>query len=280
MKNTKNKITWAITSDALTVLIDGKPCHFTRTNKAFNSLVAAIKNKDWTKLRQLADRATAVKTFMAGSVLVADGCVYYNDKPVHNLVANKIIEFMDKGMPHEPLIKFMEKLMLNPSRRAVNELYGFLEHAGLPVLPNGNVLSYKVCTSDGYDKFSHTIKYEVGKTYEMPRNAVDDDCNRTCSYGYHTGGLAYSGVGGWYWNEGDQIMICEFDPADAVSVPSNHNATKLRVCKLKIVAKYDKPMTESALYNIVGEQVVPVLETTIKTGQKVKRDSKGRFVRA
>ena len=64
-------------------------------------------------------------------------------KVIHNHVVGRILDFMREGLPYKPLTRFVEKLMENPSRRAVNELYAFLEHKNMPLTPDGNFLAYK-----------------------------------------------------------------------------------------------------------------------------------------
>jgi hypothetical protein len=118
----------------------------------------------------------------------------------------------------------------------------------------------------------------------MLRNQVSENSAQCAGAGLHLGSLEYSGPNGWYYSEGDLIMVCEFSPEDAVSVPVDHDATKLRVCKFKVVGMFDKPMVESPFYQVVDGKVIPVMgqapiakETTNRTGQKVRRNSMGRF---
>jgi hypothetical protein len=75
--------------------------------------------------------------------------------------------------------------MENPSYRAVNELYGFLEKNRLPITPDGHFLAYKKVRDDYKDIHSGTMDNSVGKIVEMERNQVNDDKNQTCSSGLH-----------------------------------------------------------------------------------------------
>ena len=56
---------------------------------------------------------------------VKDGAILYQGEYVHNLVVDKILSFMRNSLPYKPLVKFLSKLMENPSSRSVNELYKF-----------------------------------------------------------------------------------------------------------------------------------------------------------
>jgi hypothetical protein len=65
------------------------------------------------------------------------------------------------------------------------------------------------------------------------------------------GGLGYSGKGGWYHSSGDRVMIVKVNPADAVSVPSDHEFQKLRVCKYIVIGESDQVL-EAPLYTASG----------------------------
>lgn len=82
----------------------------------------------------------------------------------------------------------------------------------------------------------------------MKREAVDANADVHCSKGLHVGALAYSGPGGWYWSNGDRVVICKINPRDVISVPNDHNGQKMRVCEYEVVAEYEYDLTE-ALYD-------------------------------
>ena len=63
--------------------------------------------------------------FAEGNIKVSDGEVSYKGEVIHNHVVGRILDFMRQGLPYKPLTRFVEKLMENPSRRAVNELVCF-----------------------------------------------------------------------------------------------------------------------------------------------------------
>jgi hypothetical protein len=138
--------------------------------------------------------------------------------------------------------------MANPSRRAVEELYGFLENEGMAITPEGYVIGYKGVSHDFTDRFSGKFDNSVGRTHEMPRNQVDENPNNPCSYGFHIGSHRYatSWAGG-----GGNVVLVKFDPADAVAVPVDE-AEKLRVCKYEIVALSPDQPLEPALVSTNG----------------------------
>ena len=62
------------------------------------------------------DQTVAVEKYLDGNITVEGNTVHYGLEEVHGHVVDRILEFMRDGLPHEPLVKFLDKLMLNPSR--------------------------------------------------------------------------------------------------------------------------------------------------------------------
>lgn len=148
-----------------------------------------------------------------------------------------------EGFNVNPFVKFMENLMLNPSKRAVDELYGFLEACNLPITPDGHFLAYKRVRNDYRDIYTGTMDNSVGNVLEMQRNAVDEDKDRTCSAGLHFCSKTYLphfGCGG-----GSRVVVVKINPRDVVAIPSDYNNAKGRTCRYEVVDEL--PLDESEL---------------------------------
>jgi hypothetical protein len=164
---------------------------------------------------------------------------------------------LQDGFSVEPLVLFMENIMLNPSARAVNELYGFLERNNLPITPDGYFLAYKKVRDSYLDCYSGTIDNSVGQTPSMQRNKVDDDKDRTCSYGLHFCSKEYLRSFG-----GSRTMILKINPRDVVSIPTDYNFSKGRACAYEVIgelgvsadAAFDKAVMTNA--NSVNDESV------------------------
>jgi len=233
-------IPYILTDNSLTVVVNGKAHTMDSTNPAFTQAVEALKSEDTDKLEQMFDTSKAVENYIDGSIAVQDGVVRYQGHEVHNHVVERILDFMRGGLPYKPLVKFLEKLMANPSRRAVNELYTFLEHKAMPLTPDGNFLAYKGVKSDFTDWHSGQFSNDVGAVNEMPRNFVCDDADIGCSDGFHAGSLDYAESFG----RGGNLMVVEINPADVVSVPTDCDCQKLRTCKYKVVSLFKRKLEE------------------------------------
>jgi acyl carrier protein len=142
---------------------------------------------------------------------------------------------MNEGFDVQPMLSFLENLMQNPSKRAVDELYGFLEQNSLPITEDGHFVAYKRVRDDYMDFYTGKMDNSVGKEVKMERNQVDDDKDRTCSTGLHFCSLEY--LPHYHSNQG-RIVIVKINPADVVSIPSDYNNAKGRACRYVVIEEY------------------------------------------
>lgn len=234
------------TEDGFQTLIDEKSYPVQSSHPHYDELYEAVSNNDSDKFISLFSKASVVEqTFKDTEITVRDGVVYYYDEVLHNVVTDKIVSLSEKGLNPQPMINFLGNLMNNPSARAINELYNFLAHQKLPITEDGCFIAYKSVANNFLDKHSGKIDNSPGKVIEIRRNLVDDDKEKHCSHGLHVGALEYAGPGGWYNCSDDKILIVKVNPADAVSVPSDHDGTKLRVCKYEVLSEYKAELDEN-----------------------------------
>jgi hypothetical protein len=236
-----------VTDRSITVVFIGEsPKVITADHANFAKCKEDIKNRDWDSLRSNIDVESAVKRYVSvsGEISIDNGVVMYKGEPVHNLIVDRILQFMTEEMPFEPLVKFLENLMQNPSYRARKELYAFLEHEALPITEDGHFLAYKAVRNNFTDKHTGKFLNTVDSVLEMPRNKVDDNKEVGCSYGFHAGTVEYA-LG--FACGDDKLVLVEINPADVVSIPTDCNFQKLRTCKYKVVGEYERPL-EEAIY--------------------------------
>ena len=143
--------------------------------------------------------------------------------------------------------------MDNPSGRAVNELYGFLEHRALPITEDGCLLAYKSVREDWTDWWSGTIINKVGEKVSIGRNRVDDNCDMGCSYGLHAGTIDY--VSGYHGTSGHTVIV-KINPKDVVSVPLDLDCAKIRVCSYEVVDVYEGELNKPVYSTQVGVQAL------------------------
>ena len=237
----------------ITVVIGNKPHTISKSHITYNKVLDAIKAQDWDTVKNIIEPVKVVLNYGQGNVSVKGDDLFWKGKPMHNALSTRMISMLQDGFPIEPLVSFMENLMTNPSKRAVDELYGFLEKNSLPITPDGHFLAYKKIRSDYKDIHSGTMDNSVGKIVEMERNEVDDNKDKTCSSGLHFCSQEYlQHFGG----SDSRVVILKINPADVVSIPSDYNNSKGRACRYEVIGEignnpddaveFDKPVQTTA----------------------------------
>jgi len=234
-----SKINWLITDNNITVHYDGQTHIVPRTDALADKLISAMKEKRLDEIPNLVSAAKRVESFSKGNFLVKDGEVMVNGSPAPRVLSDKIVKFANEGLPYEPLLKFAERLQHNPSYRAVNELYQFLEKNDHPITENGHFIAYKKVKDDFKDVHSGTFDNSPGNIVQVPRNQVDEDCTRTCSNGLHAANFAYA----MNFYGGGKMLEVEVDPADVVAIPTDYDQAKMRVSRYKVLGVVDKEVS-------------------------------------
>ncbi len=218
----------------VTVVIDGKPHTIAKTHLTYNKVVDAIKANDWDAVKQIIDPVKVVLNYGKGNVSIQGSQMFWKGEAFAGVMATRMIAMLEEGFDISPMVHFMENLMKNPSKRSVDELYGFLEKNNLPLTPDGHFLAYKKVRQDFKDIHSGTMDNSPGTVVEMERNKVDDDKDRTCSTGLHFCGLSYLGHFG---GSDSRVVIVKINPADVVSIPSDYNGAKGRACRYEVIGE-------------------------------------------
>jgi hypothetical protein len=245
------------------IALDGSSHTITTSHISYDKIKEAIKVNDVDAIRELINPKQVVINYASGNVEIKGSEFLWKGKPMHNALSNKMIEMLKEGFPIDPLVAFMHNLDKNPSKRAVDELYGFLEKGALPITPDGHFLAYKKVREDYMDCHSGTISNHVGATPSMERNEVDDDKDRTCSYGLHFCSQEYLKSFG-----GARTMILKINPADVVSIPSDYNDSKGRCCRYEVVGELDAP-AEKAFTRSVQTNAEGINRPEPKTGSSL-----------
>ena len=258
------QVPYNLSDNSLTIFWDGKPHTLRSDHPNFKEAKKAILDARYEDLGDLIDIVKSVENFVEGDIEVKDEVVYYKGHRLHGVVVDKLLEMLRNGMKDSaPLTNFITRLQANPSANSVNELYSFLSYKSLATTPEGKVLGYKgvqgnywsstgnadTLVIQGETNERHQILNEVGATIEVARRCVDDNKDNHCSFGLHVGSFDYAD--GWAGQDG-KLLLVEFDPQDAVSVPTDCDFQKLRVSKYKVISditdtrkELDKPVYEA-----------------------------------
>ena len=246
------RINWTISENNISVNYDGQTHIVPRTDALADRLIKAMKENRIQEIPALVDAAKRIEVYSKGNFQVKDGRVMINGMAAPEVLSNKIIRFSNEGLPFQPLIKFAENLQKNPSYRAVNELFQFLEKNDHPLTENGNFIAYKRVRSTFKDIHSNTMDNSVGNVVEIPRNQVDEDSSRTCSHGLHVANWTYAHTQFASSDSQTDVMLeVEVNPADVVAIPADYNQAKMRVCKYKVLGVVTTPFDPSLCLRVV-----------------------------
>jgi hypothetical protein len=242
MKNYTTAVT--ITgSGKITAIIDGTVFTVDTDHSNYQNILQTVRDQDWTKFLDLVDLSRKVRDYAHNSnVEIKDGIIVFDGEPIHNTLTKRVINFMQQDLPFKPLLNFLCNLMENPSKRAVDELYDFLDVGELPITEDGHFLAFKNVKADYTDIYSGKFNNAVGSICEMKRNQVDEDKDRTCSYGLHFCSIAY--LPNFSDSNGGKTMIVKINPKDVVAIPSDYNNTKGRTCRYEVVGEYTENWRE------------------------------------
>ena len=234
------KLAYNLGENSVTIFNDGQVRTVRRENVNFPQVRQALLDGNYDKVLKLMDSKSAIEDYTLGNIEIKDGEVYYNhsngeSEKLHGVVVDKLLSLMREGIKDpSPLFNFIERLLDNPSKHSVEQLYNFLNYKELPIDPDGYVIAYKGVRDDYKDKYSGKFDNSVGQVLEMKRRDVDDNPEVGCSYGFHAGSFDYADC---YSNHDGRLMVVRFDPKDAVSVPNDSQFQKLRVCKYEVIGE-------------------------------------------
>lgn len=246
-----------IPGDSISLVINNEPITVHANHQRFDDIVEAAKAKDWDQVVELVKVEDQIAAFGAGQVQVVNGEVLWNGIAIHNSLTVRIIEMMDEGFSVDPLIAFMENLMQNPSARAVDELYTFLEVGNLPITEDGHFLAYKRVREDYTDVFTGKFDNSIGQVVKMPRWQVNQDSTQTCSAGLHFCSKEY--LPNFGTSSSNRTVIVKVNPRDVVSIPTDYNNTKARCCEYTVVGELTDERFQRELEKPVAV-IVPFIE--------------------
>ena len=190
-------------------------------DEKYDTVYSLIKNKQFEEaelalsVKAAVQKCVDIDPASAGDirVFIADGAVRYSYKGgepqvLHNAIVDRIVELAKSGFDVSPMCRFMENLLANPLKSAIDELYLFLDACRLPITDDGHFIAYKLVRADYKDIYTGTMDNSVGKVVEMMRSLVDTNRNQTCSVGLHFCSKSYlKSYGSSNNRETDRVLL-------------------------------------------------------------------------
>lgn len=230
-------VDYTLKPDSVSVVIYGpdgvpEPYVLNSTHQTFNSLVRALKRKEWKRVPKLISLAAHLADKFEGSVEVRGDGIYYKGVKIDNSLTQRIQQIIKEGKTVQNMLRFMDNLYQNPQPFAITELYDWLNACKLPITDDGRFTAYKGVRYDFKDCRTGTIDNSPGQIVFMKRSDVDTNRHETCSVGLHFCSAAYLPTFG-----GDRVVKVVIDPKDVVSIPTDYGFTKGRTWKYEVVAE-------------------------------------------
>ncbi len=225
-------ISYVITTNTATIIYDNKqPSTIFNTHPKYNQIVnclierMAISEKE---IEQLLDINQVIDQYLVG----VHNKLKYNkrtqqltfDGRVVNL-NDQIIKMISNDQPSQPLINFIEKLVVNPSAVVIDRLYQWVTVNGLTITEDGCLLGYKRVRDDYTSFYDSKTLHVVGQKVQLPVDCVDFNSDNTCSRGLHFCSQRYlpnycSGLG--------RVLILKIDPSEIAAIPLDYQVAKAR----------------------------------------------------
>lgn len=238
---TTRKISFVTSRDSVGFSLDGNPVVIPKSHMNYHNIIAVLEAGDIEAVRPLlVPVRQAIADSSDGSITYSDGKLWFEGEELHTSMVTRIIALIRDGLDVRPLTNCLRNLLDNPSPRAREELYGFMEVNNLPVTPDGYFIAYKMVDENFHDIYTGTMDNSPGRVLKMPRAEVDADKNRTCSNGLHFAALEYVLNGGYgSRNSGHRLIALKINPRDVVAIPTDYNNSKGRACQYLSLRELD-----------------------------------------
>lgn len=244
-----NLVRTDVDSENITVLLNGEMyVADSDHNPNFDEIVRKVRLGDESVVDLFDLERTVSKKFdkLSERVAVRNGAIYFDGSVVDDALSQQVLRFVeDEVEDWNPLVLFWEKLAQNPNEHSREQLYRWLKDRNFQISKNGNIVGFKgvKVDSDGVYRSIHAgpaivddeevdgyVPNVVGSVVEMARDSVQFNPAVGCSTGLHVG--TYSYATGFAQGA---VLTVSVNPRDVVSVPTDCNDEKLRVCRYRIV---------------------------------------------
>ena len=245
----------------------------TKTHPNFNRLVEyflATPTPDADEVERLVDPTKAIgEAVKAISNLITVDLknVYFMGVPVTGGLGDHLLQRLHEGEDWERFARFLANLEENPSARAKDAVFQWVERNGLTITEDGRFLGYKAVQETGLSSHagpnnfvngvlygepgvSYHVPHEVGSVISKRRGDVDENTKEACSTGLHVGTEKYAK------GFAPRLLTVAVNPRDVVSVPDSDLEWKIRVSEYEVISIADDSQFQRSSYNLATSETV------------------------
>ena len=228
---------WSASSKFISITDGRNVYNADSSHERFKDALTCLVNDDIMGAIELINIERGIKEFARGNINIENEQLFYKGYEIKSGLTDRIINSMLNGEEFEFYLPFLENLMLNPSKKAIERLFDFLVANDIEITDDGYILAWKKITKDFKDIYTNTYDNSIGTTVTMPRILVNDDDKVTCSNGLHVCSKSYlNHFGG---SDSDIVVKVKLHPKDVVSIPVDYNNAKMRVCEYTVLEVVD-----------------------------------------
>lgn len=272
----KSNYKYTITPNSVSLFGGGQTLTARDSHPNFKKIVSFIMSGKYQDAEKLFSITEFVKTATSNKITIKNNGVYYLNIQLHNAVCNKILDFVAQGLDVNPWLKFLEKLLENPSKYIYNNLYSFMEQYKLSIDDHGDIYALKAVKYNLKSKWTDLVQYVVGETYSEPRVLLTDDQNDS-----------YCGKGLWfghekfvfdYGSENDHVLVVKVNPKDVIAIPSLSSYQKMAACAITPILDLGEISNAKDNFTFSSNYVNKVnYDGKAIVTKGPKRDKNGRF---
>ena len=231
------------TEDGFAIVVGNKPYTVQDTHANFDAIRDALRERRWSDVPDLINLATAVSKYIKATSIGAESelsvdvnasTVLFRGQNIPTVLAEHILTMAADRFDIKPMEHFLTNLYENPSYKAIQQLYGWMSSNGITITYDGYLIAYKRVRDDYKSFFDSKTDNTLLSTPELPRNAVDDRSENTCSAGLHF--CAQSYLPHYAGGQG-RVLLLKIHPRDVVSIPTDYNFAKGRACKYFVMGE-------------------------------------------
>ncbi|AFN69873.1 RIIB lysis inhibitor [Aeromonas phage Aes012] len=241
----KLECTWMANSKFLSVTIGSETYNASGDHPQFMEIIGLLREEKYDEAMEMLNIKRGLERYISGDLIIEGGTLKYKDLIIDSGLTRRIVEKMQNGEPFEPLVAFFENLMANPSRRAVYQLYDFLEHNDIEITDDGHFIAWKRVNSNFKDMYTGKFDNSPGTVVKVNRFQVDENPNVTCSHGLHVAAKSYIPH---YGSGSGKVIACKVNPADVVAIPTDYNNAKMRCAGYEVLYEVTSDFKEMKHY--------------------------------
>lgn len=249
-----NSLLWIMTGDGnINIIVNGVVKLVGTDHENYDKILAGCVAGDSNVINLIDEMKIKINNFDGVDFSIQDGELLFRGTPYSNAVLSaKILKLIAKGFQPAPLVRFLERLELNPNLRSREMLWDFLQHNGFAISDDGMIIGFKYVSkvselsSDDQarlrlkypnivytDQYSRKFNYSPGATPSIPRYMIDisEDGASCGNTGLHVGTFAYV-------NGSAHKILVAVDPMDVASVPKSESQ-KLRCVRFTCLSEYN-----------------------------------------